>query len=292
MQFPFHTRLILIGFLTIMVQSCSTYTPPKVDTEQHTRDSIYTEHTPEIEAFFDKLKWIDTSGYNGRPEVLPDTISETALIMKILQGHTKEDIEFDSTIKVTASNSVLVNNLTGGFLKFTPKDSVLRTMRAKYLLTQFDSRSSVSPEGANNDRIPWFWHFYNSRGKKSSVEDSISMGEKEFLIKETNKKLEDLNNIKYAIIVNDLFMINPKMISKESFQTGEIVGVIELYELATGNFLARDLYHIENSEEVASFAFGASDIAKNAWNIQLRQDLSKQKNKYIVEYFNITGSIN
>jgi hypothetical protein len=267
----------------LLFLKCSNSEPePRIALSGVVLDSIYNKKAAFIDSFFSKIDWIGGSKELSRPLKILDSgdVSD-----KVLFSKTDTAAPFcTDSVKLTVKNFIFINNKTN-LTYFPDPDSIISKLKAAYFISKFEySVSGISPI----DHIPHFWQYHNDPGYNKGFDDSISLKKKNDLIKNKINETSAIDSIRYIILVSDVLMKKPQMLSEKYFQPGELVTTLKLYEISSKKLLCQKVLYINNSDEIRHHFVGVDGkLLNTVLNKLLIEDFIYHKNRRIIDLFKI-----
>jgi len=281
-------NIILLLILNLLIISCGNdYNPNYVDKSANVLDSIYSNNFGQIEKLFNKIDLLDLEKLLSSKTTFLDSTNTSDIISKT-KGLFKREPFLNDSLNLTSENTILINNTSNWFHFYGMTDSIVGKLKSKYVISEFPKNSYENNSLTFSDAVPNYFHYYNNTNFFKIYRDSINLKEKNRLKSFHNYKLNDIKKIEYSLIVNDIYVVKPYLINKENFSGGLLICSVDLYKIASKKLLGRAILYVKNSEEVNHmFTIDFGNLTNRVINQQLQKDLLKQKNKKIVDYFNI-----
>jgi len=276
-----NATILLIIFTTFF--SCNNdYNPNYVDKTSSVLDSTYSNHLNEIKNLLHKIDLLESKKLLSSKTTFLDTTNASDIIPKVKSLSIKKPIISDS-INLTSENTILINNSSNWLLFYGITDSI--TNNLKYIISEFPKKSYENNSLYFADDVPNYFHYYNNQNFFKNYKDSINLMQKNRIKSNHHPRVNGIKQIKYGLIVNDIYVMKPYLVDENNFSGGFIISSIELYNLTSKKLLAHAIIHVKNSKEVNHFR--TIDFRNKIVNKTLQKDLLKKKTKKILNYFNI-----
>lgn len=277
-----YATILLIIFTTLFFSCHNDYNPNYVDTTSNVLDSTYSSHINEIESLFHKIELLETEKSLSSKTTFLDSTNASDIALKTKSISIKKPILSDS-INLTSKNTILINNTSNWFLFYGITDSIRNNL--KYIISEFPKKSYENNSLYSADDVPNYFHYYNNKKFFKKYKDSIDLRQKKRIKSNHIPRVNGIKQIKYGLIVNDIYVMKPYLVDENNFSGGFIISTVELYNLASKELLGHANIHVGNSKEVNHYR--TIDFRNKIVNKTLQKDLLKKKTKTIINYFNI-----
>jgi hypothetical protein len=186
---------------------------------------------------------------------------------------------------------VLLAKATPGETPFTGKANYLNFI---YLnnLGNIDNYAFMKPDGATHnfelqvkDTISgaphmdvYLWQSHINKVAKDSVTE---WGAKELKAQLDVEKML-FSGIKYIVATNDIMYLPPKMLGRDTFESGMLVTKVKVYNAQNGNKIAQTVITSVNSNEIKTMLNGVSgEINLQTVVLNLRSETKKQIEEFL-----------
>lgn len=260
----------LIAFI-IFFYSCKNEPEKNVDTTQNAYNDAYVVVEKKFDSVLNKLSEIkDFNDFKvGTIDLDSLSVEDAQNLLKDLRVEEKPlNIKFNNNEAL-----VVYDDLLAVFKSSKSKNNKQKNMdfspRDYSLLTTHNSRfSDLLNRKANGN-----WDFKDN--------DSITSVEKNKIIHNLKQDVNNLEAIKYLILIDDIFINKSIQKSDTEFYTGTIIMQVKLIDIMTKEILARKLFNIENSETVPI----GVDSPENFVDTVILANLMSEKIKALNEFF-------
>jgi hypothetical protein len=286
----FMITCLLCGFISCDTQQRSKY----ADRHGNVLDSIYTSQETTIDAFFEDISWIaEVAAFKEERKYIKDTIIwEENLSFEF----PEISIFLSDTLQLTISNSIIVNKNTNLISEssFTETIPVEETKsKLPFTIAKYTSygRGKVNSKYVTE---PTYKKYYEDKNMFDEIDDSITAEYIKKMIPEEHEELQSISKIKYLIVLNDILVIDPLILSKDVFQSGYIMSTLQLYDIKTKTQLGQDVLLVRNQSEMTN-PIGKLDLSlsDDLYTItvqrKLRNDLIEQKNVRVYQAVNMSS---
>ncbi|WP_445712278.1 hypothetical protein [Flavobacterium sp.] len=274
--------ILLIILATLFFSCHNDYNPNYVDKTSSVLDSTYSSHMNEIKSLFHKIELLEPEKLLSSRTTFLDSTNASDIVPKAKSLSIKKPILNDS-INLTSENTILINNSSNWFLFYGITDSIRNNL--KYIISEFPKKSYENNSLYSADDVPNYFHYYNNQNFFKNYKDSIDLRQKKRIKSNHNPRVNGIKQIKYGLIINDIYVMKPYLVDENNFSGGFIISSVELYNLASKELLGHANIHVKNSKEVNHFR--TIDFRNKIVNKTLQKDLLKEKTKEIINYFNI-----
>jgi hypothetical protein len=113
------------------------------------------------------------------------------------------------------------------------------------------------------------------------TKDSISYNEKIRKERSIQRDIDKLKNLNYVLLIDDLFVMDSKRLSNNSFESGSIVMLTKLINLKSKKVETQKVFLIENSDEIKVATGGSEAFEK----MNLRMDIMAKKVEQLNQFY-------
>ena len=279
----------LSAFIVLTVASCSFPVVPNVTTKVDIYDQVYSENSGNFESLMTRLQGLDgLADFGEKPEPIEEPYEMN--FIKLL-------ISLDSIIDYdSVANPLTLDNC---LMLFDKSNQKTRVEQMSIMSELFDSSRSWSviepheetPVLKRSYEFDHFWHYYLQDSSSKISEDSLTQSEADRLTAKLEKRMERLFAKKYALLINDIAFNKPYLISEDTFESGLLLIQTELYELASGNIIARELHSVDNDDLIEYTEYENSGRAESLMNMsmdrRLLNNLLSHRNVVIMQDYGI-----
>jgi hypothetical protein len=280
--------------LLFLCIQCGNNFPPDVDEKNAVLDSIYGNHQERIRAFVQKIETaIPRTTFKEGVDMMKDSLILDDLLPDILSD---QDFEASDSTHVTFSNSIVIEKKGNLKLGFNPStyDSDFPDREDIYLIGSSWQTYIIVHNVVNGNYtlVPKFFHYYTNEDyfKNSSYKDSITKKDKERLIKSTVEDLQQLDSIKYYVVLDHLLLKEPTIVDDETFESGMLIYKAQLFDIASNQFVNRTAGIAINSDSL-DLGLGSNllegNIKEMNFNRTMYSNLKREQFKDIIKAFDI-----
>jgi len=277
-----NNTILLIIFATLFFSCNDSYNPNYVDKTSSVLDSTYSNHMNEIKSLFHKINLLEPEKLLSSRTTFLDSTNALDIIPKAKSLSIKKPTLSDS-INLTSENTILINNVSNWYLFYGITDSIRNNL--KYIISELPKKSYENNSLYSADDVPNYFHYYNNQNFFKKYKDSIDLRQKNRIKSNHHPRVNGIKQIKYGLIVNDIYAMEPYLMDENNFSGGFIISSVELYDLTSKERLAHANIHVKNSKKVNHFS--TIDFRNQIVNKTLHKDLLKKKTNKIISYFNI-----
>ncbi len=283
--------------LLLLIVFCSCDQPTKsymVTRSEIVYDQVYEKNKDKIDKISGQINGIAASKDFGLPPEVHDSFDENRVTKLLFElGITEQNNTV--SLKITRKNTVLLWDQENKYLKTLGMD--IKATRAKkdstqnWILTQLYDRGRIQSD-PEFERI-WGRHkLKNPRSTRGAM--NMTQLDSTRLAAKIQNIFDEMDSLKYVILIDDIVFVEPRVISKRRFNSGTIVTVSDLYDLYTGEFISRK-FHISINDSRMSFKdFSNNQRVRSALqgnpNLKLLSNLIIARNKTILEDYEVEGA--
>jgi len=271
----------------VLLQACGSGQPmdwkpdPMVDTKQHIEDSIYRIYGDSFLLFMER---VEEATHQPTLKNYSLEVSDSAEVAWAYYALNFIDSMPHDSLGLTYKNCLLLFNKQNLYSFRRPSKERSFGLDQQYSLMQFTSLLRYEGKIASTHEInvdTWIGD--------STETDSITKSYKKDFIKRKMRSLETMREARYLLVVEDMCLKKPRMISKDGYESGLLVSDTKLIRITDKQIVAKRTFLIENSKEMShieqSINVGMNLV--NGSNSILETDLIKRRNRELVEFYNI-----
>ncbi|MCT4629411.1 hypothetical protein [Winogradskyella sp.] len=280
-------KILLIVIITSLFSCSEDNKSSYVDKESKVLDSIYASHSPQIEQLLNNVNSLNLEDLLASKFELIDSTNTEELVTK-RRALLKIKPFIKTNLNLTLSNTVVVNNSANWLSLYGINDEVISKLKTKYVLTNFSDGTYENSPLHVSDLVPDYFHYYNNPNFFDRYKDSINLKKKNRLKLDRQSRLLKLKQIQYIVFINDIYAKKPSLVMRDKFIGGVLMSTANVYDLNSKELIGYTTITVKNSDEVKHQALAdIRNIRRTILNRRLKEDLLKQRNKRIVNYFNI-----
>ena len=259
---------------------------PFVTTRLEVYEKSYLENESVVAGFLSGVAHLEGLSSFGTGAAVLKGASEQDLLRRLLLLETQIEFNRDS-FQPTEKNCVLIfdrSNEIGsrhladfiGYADFSESWSMTEASeestpfnRSGFMQLCYRSKNGNWPESFGNDSL---------------TETNIGWVKGKF-----EKELTGLREKKYALLVDDMIYSPPVLTSKDSFESGLLLVKTELYEVMSGDLLAREYHPLDNNFVVQYTEYHSPDEKVQPFNLpveeRLKNDLIKNRRLVVLDHY-------
>lgn len=278
---------LLITILMLCFSCSEAHKSSYVAKESEVLDSIYVSHSAVIEGLFDTINNLNLDTALASKFALINAYNTEDLVAK-RRALLKAKAFVKPNLNLTVANTIVINNTNNWLSLRGINDELLSTLKTNYVLTKFSDGSYENSPLYISDNVPDFFQHYNNPKYFNIYRDSIDTKKKRRLENDRQAKLLQLKNITYGIIINDIYAKKPYLVTSGKFTGGVLMSTAHLYNLNTKALVGYTTITVKSSDKIKHEALAdIGNYRATILNRRLQKDLLKQRNKKIIDYFNI-----